>query len=217
MTSSGGNDGAAAATARVEAFAAELDRLGLEDLGQIVVSATDPARDAARDEAERAADVAGLGALLAAARIRVRDHVLRIYGEGLYRPTMVGLNWGLSEGRTQDRVAAILAAQDAVTAAVAEPWLSEAAFVALTGPFELISRGAPVDASLRFIEPARSIGPDEGGSAPPRARPATTPAQTILIIVVAVAALAALLIDLWPIAVVVVMAGLLIARSRTQG
>jgi hypothetical protein len=104
------------------------------------------ARD--RKEAERLARTAGLEEVLAGARRRAQEHVLRMYGEGLYRPTMVGLNWGVSEGTIGDRVAAIEAVEDAVTATVVDPLADDELVARLMSPYELIERADGIDASF---------------------------------------------------------------------
>jgi hypothetical protein len=76
---------------------------------------------------------------------------------------MVGLNWGLSEGRTSDRVAAVEAVEDAVTAAVVEPYADDGLLARLSSPFELIERGGSVEttfdlgrATASALAPARA-------------------------------------------------------------
>jgi hypothetical protein len=46
--------------------------------------------------------------------------ILRRYAQGAIHPTWIILNWGISQGTTEDRVAIIDALQDAATAAVVE-------------------------------------------------------------------------------------------------
>jgi len=136
----------AAADDRVAAFLDALARL--PDAAFVSTSlpapAPDPAIDAAVVEATRLAVDHGLSDLLDRAQNEARAAVLRRYDAGGYRPTMAGLNWGVSEGRAQDRVAGVVAVEDAITAAVVEPWASAALLTTLSSPFELIQRGGEV-------------------------------------------------------------------------
>jgi hypothetical protein len=66
------------------------------------------------------ATVAGLGSLLHDTRQRARDYVIRAYAADLYRPTWVGLNWGVSSGILADRLAVTTAVEDAAMAAVVD-------------------------------------------------------------------------------------------------
>jgi hypothetical protein len=196
-----------ATRARVAAFARDLERLSLADLVQTVVSPTpSAAREAARLEAERIAREHGLDAILADARSAVREYVLRVYDEGLYRPTMVGLNWGLSAGTSRDRVAAVRATEDAMTAAVIEPFAPDELVAELAGPFEVISRGHPVDDVLTLPAGAASaLGSiDRGG---------LVVAATVLALA---AAGIAFVTGLWPLIVVALMAALLLSRRRAR-
>ena len=143
MTDDGG--ALAAAEARADAWFGALDRLDVEAFGMTTLPAgDDPDRVAARERVTRLADQHGLGGLVAEARQTARAAVLRRYDEGGFRPTMLGLNWGVSEGTAQDRVAAAVAAEDAVSAAIVEPYADEATLAALASPFELIDRGRAV-------------------------------------------------------------------------
>lgn len=133
------------AAARADAWFASFDRLDVEALSMTTLpAAEDPERAAARERARAMASDRGLTDLLADARARARGAVFRRFDEGGYRPTMLGLNWGVSEGTAQDRVAAALAAEDAVTAAIIEPFSDEVTLAALASPFELVHRGREV-------------------------------------------------------------------------
>ena len=152
----------AAADGRVAAFLDVLARLPDEAFVSTSLPAAGPTTDAAVAEATRMAAAHGLADVLASARSEARNAVLRRYDAGGYRPTMAGLNWGVSEGRAQDRVAGVVAMEDAITAAVVEPWAPEALLTTLASPFELIQRGGEVaptfdlsEATARLLEPAR--------------------------------------------------------------
>ena len=69
---------------------------------------------------ESAARQADRAVLLGEARSRARDTVLQRYAAGMLHPTWVALNWGISQGTTEDRVAIIEALEDAAAAAVVE-------------------------------------------------------------------------------------------------
>jgi hypothetical protein len=143
------NREAVEAAERVQAFFERLDRVGGQAFQQTALPLGGSAgRDDDLAAAGNLAAAAGLGGLLVEARRRAREQVFRVYDQGNYRPTMVGLNWGLSEGRTSDRVAAIEAVEDAVTAAVVEPYADDGLLGRLSSPFELIERGGSVETSF---------------------------------------------------------------------
>ncbi|MFL5680008.1 MAG: hypothetical protein ACJ77B_05345, partial [Chloroflexota bacterium] len=102
---------------------------------------------------------AGRGPLLESAPRRARDGALVEYSQSGYRPTWVGvLNWGVSAGRSQDRVAAALALEDAVIGIVVEDIAAEDDVTALTAPYDLLTRGAiggPPSESLAFALKSR--------------------------------------------------------------
>ena len=208
-----GGDARADAALRVETFLATLARLGPDDLMRTALGRGDEReREAAREEAERLARDAGLDDLLAEARAAVRERVLRAFDEALFRPTMVGLNWGLSEGTTDDRVATIRACEDAVTAAVVEPFAPAATLARLDSPFELIERGRAVDtgfdltrATAEAVDRGRSAGRIGAG----------------LVVAVAVVGVVAFIEGIWQVGVAVVVAlgavaAVLRSRSRPE-
>lgn len=202
-------DALEAAGQRIDAFLDAVGRLGFEAFAQTALSAADAGepRTAARADAERIARSVGLDAIAAEARARVRAHILRLYDQALYRPTMVGLNWGLSEGTVEDRIAAVNAAEDAVTAAALEPYLTDESFRELTRPFELIARGQAIDASFDLTRAtARAVG-DRGP-----ARWTSGAAIAVLVVFVLVIAFA----GWWPIAVAVVLGAAVVARYASR-
>jgi hypothetical protein len=154
-----------AAIERLEAFAARLERLGIEDFRQVQFHETDPGlREAARREAERVAEQHGLRSVLDDGRARVREYVLAAYGGSTFRPTWVALNWGLSSGTTKDRVATALAVEDAASAAVVEPYGTIDLLEVLRTPFELIAEGAPIRSwdEDRLLSPLREFASQRG-------------------------------------------------------
>ena len=199
------------AALRVESFLATLGRLGPDDLMRTALGHRDEReREAAREEAERLAREAGLDDLLAEARATVRERVLRAFDASLYRPTMVGLNWGLSEGTTDDRVATIRACEDAITAAVVEPFAQDATLASLDSPFELIERGRTVDTAFDLTR-ATADALDRGRFG------GRLGAGLIGIVVVAGAL--AIVVGIWQVGVATVFAALAVAavlRSRSR-
>lgn len=199
----------AGAERRIATFLEEIGRLGFDAFAQTVLSTagTTEARASARAEADRVAIRVGLDELAADARARVRAHILRTYDEALFRPTMVGLNWGLSEGTVEDRIATVGAAEDAVTAAVLEPFLTEPDVQQLTSPFELITRGQAIDASFDLT---RATAKAVGGGGPE----GWSGRMAIAIVVLVV--LATAVTGFWPIAVIVLIGAVVVARAWSR-
>jgi hypothetical protein len=151
MTDLGGGSVPRAAERRLEAFAASLGRIGVEDFRQVALSdVLAPDREALRAEATGIARGAGLGVLHDDARRTAEQYVLRVYAAGSYRATWFALNWGLSLGPTRDRVAAIVAVQDAATAAVIEPFAAPELVEALRAPFETVALARPASRATPF-------------------------------------------------------------------
>jgi hypothetical protein len=124
----------AAARERVEAVLDGFNRLSPDELARIGLSRRDPtARAALLRTASNAARDAGREELFAETRRRARDTILRRYQQGAIHPTWITLNWGLSQGTTEDRVAIIDALQDAATAAVVVDLVDPEVTDALTG------------------------------------------------------------------------------------
>lgn len=134
------------ARVRVEQFLAELDHVGVEDVGLVSMPAADvAARAPARADAVAAAQSAGLGLYLAESREQARARVVRMYDRNAYQPTWAGLNWGRSLGTVEDRVAVAAAVEDAAIGTVAMDV-------------------APADTVEELLEPMRliiSMHPDE--------------------------------------------------------
>jgi hypothetical protein len=152
-----------AAESRLRAFATRLERIGLDDFRQVAMSphAAD-ARAPARAVVLRAIEDAGLTDLAATARADVRSYLDHVYAGGVYRPTWVALNWGLSTGPVQDRLAATALVEDAVLATIADGLAPEVTVDALRGPFELIAEVHPMPQggdALPTIAEVRRVGP----------------------------------------------------------
>jgi hypothetical protein len=111
--------GDARARVRLEALFEGFDRLTPDELARIGLRRDHgQARRSQLDAVEAAAAAHGRTALLEEARTSARDTVLNRYSAGGLHPTWVGLNWGLSQGRIEDRVAIVEALEDAAAVAV---------------------------------------------------------------------------------------------------
>jgi len=105
---------------RVDQFLAELDHVGIEDVGFVSMPVADTAaRAPARSDAVAAAEEAGLGPYLVETRDKARARVVRMYDRNAYQPTWAGLNFGRSLGAVEDRVAVAAAVEDAAIGTVA--------------------------------------------------------------------------------------------------
>ena len=190
------------AIARFEAFAVALEHIGLEDLRQVVVGTGDAAaRIGWREAAEAIAAERGLTDVLQAARSAVREHVSRVYASGGFRPTWAGLNWGISTGSAADQASAIEAAEDAVAAAIVEPFADEEVLDGLRGPYDLIAGAHPM--------------PPAGGEIIPLVRPDGSPVFPLpLIVLIAVASIVALAVGGWVFVVIPVLVVGFLRRRR---
>jgi hypothetical protein len=107
------------ARARLQTLFAGFDRLTPFELERIGLRRRDDeAREALLHTVAEAARSADRTLLLGEARGQARDTVLRRYRDGGLHPTWVGLNWGISQGTIEDRVAIVEALEDAAAAAV---------------------------------------------------------------------------------------------------
>ncbi len=114
-------DGETEARARLEALFTALDRLTPDELGHIGYRmASDEEREPLLGAIDEAARRTGRVELVDEARERALDAVMRRYADGQLRPTFAGLNWGLSGGTSEDRVAIAETLADAAAAAVVE-------------------------------------------------------------------------------------------------
>jgi len=140
---------------RFEAFAAGLERFSLEAFRTVAMRVRDPDdRDRLTSEAADVAESAGIGDVVERARDAVADHVMAAYDGGIFRPALIALNWGMSNGPTEDRVAVVQAVQDGVTAAVLGPLGPPALVSALAGPYNDLASGplAPAEAWRSNVE-----------------------------------------------------------------
>ncbi len=107
------------ARARVEALFAGFDRLTPDELARIGLRrAPDRELETLLQAIDDAAAATGRQALVDEARDGAREAVLRRYAAGTLHPTWVALNWGISQGTVEDRVAIVEALADAAAAAV---------------------------------------------------------------------------------------------------
>jgi hypothetical protein len=117
--------GELAARERLETLFRAFDRLTPDELARIGFRrAPDEERDGLRHAVDDAARRTGRVGLVEEARAAARDAVIKRYSAGSFHPTFVGLNWGLSQGRVEDRVAIAGTLADAAAAAVVEDALN---------------------------------------------------------------------------------------------
>lgn len=158
-----------AANERLRTFGARLERIGLDDFRQLALSPTAADdRSTARASARQAIDAAGLGDVADQAQAAVIAYMDRVYAGGVYHPTWVAPNWGLSTGPVQDRVAATEAVQDAALGMVGEGIAPDAVVATLCAPFELIADVHPMPQggdALPTLGDVRRLGPVWGGVA----------------------------------------------------
>ena len=125
-------DAANAARERLDRLFTAFDRLTPDELGRIGYR---PASDDEREELLASVDEAairtGRVGLVDEARAVARESVLRRYSEGSLHPTWLALNWGLSQGTVEDRVAIVETLSDAAAAAVVEDVLDPEVAAAL--------------------------------------------------------------------------------------
>jgi hypothetical protein len=133
----GASEQQAAALGRAELVLADLELLDMTALSRISLSRSDvDARTPAREVAVRAAERAGLGILLADARATARSYVIGAFDNAPFRGIGIDLAESRSRASADDRVAVMMAADDAVIAAVADPFVSEDVRDALSTPFQ---------------------------------------------------------------------------------
>jgi|GEM_PF-3075915 len=158
-----------AANQRLRTFGARLERIGLDDFRQLALSPTaSDDRSPARTSAREAIQTAGLDDVADGAQAAVSAYMDRVYVGGAYHPTWVALNWGLSTGSVQDRVAATEAVQDAALAMVGEGIASDDIVATLRAPFELIADVHPMPQggdTLPTLGDVRRLGPVWGSVA----------------------------------------------------
>jgi hypothetical protein len=156
-----------AAIERLERLFAEFDRLTPDELGRIgLLTADEDEHERLLDAVHEAAARTGRTALVDEARRHAQETMSRRYAAGTLHPTWVGLNWGVSQGTVEDRVAIIEALTDAAAAAAVEDALDPeiAAALALDAQHVMgLAAGSASDGSLaRVIQ--RPDDPDLGPS-----------------------------------------------------
>lgn len=115
---------AAEARSRVDALLGAFEQLTPDQLAAIGLRpAPDEERERLRSIVDEAAARLGRASLVGEARGRARETVLRRYADGMFHPTWAGLNWGISQGRAEDRAAVANALADAAACAVVEDGL----------------------------------------------------------------------------------------------
>jgi hypothetical protein len=161
-----GIDAEAAARARLDLVFSALDRLTPDELGHVGLRRQDGhAYQELIDTIEAAARASDRSVLMGEARTLARETVLRRYAEGSFHATYVGLNWGLSQGTTEDRVAIAEAVADAAAAAVVadlvDPEVVEALSMDISHVADLSTNDASegsLDRPLRGRSPLSVIG-----------------------------------------------------------
>jgi hypothetical protein len=142
------DDGERAARERLELLFGAIDRLTPDELagigyrpapdkerGPLLAAVADAARRSARE------------ALVEEARAAARGAVMTRFAAGSLHPTFVGLNWGLSQGTVESRVAIAETLADAAAAAVLEDMLDPEVAAALALDAAAITGLASGDAS----------------------------------------------------------------------
>lgn len=159
----------AAARARLEKLFASFDRLTPFELERVGLRRRDEATRAAllRDVVQ-AANAADRTVLLAEARARARDTVFRRYDAGGLHPTWGGLNWGISQGTIEDRVAIVEALEDAASATVVADLVAPDVVAALTLDAGLVMDMASGEVSEGAL--ARQTAPPAAGLRDTRGR-----------------------------------------------
>ena len=157
------------ARARLEKLFEGLDRLTPDELARMGMRRDHgEARASLLRVVTEAAEKSGRTALLDEARTAAREAVLNRYSAGSLHPTFIGLNWSLSQGTVDDRVAVVEAVEDAAAAAVVadvvDPEVADALSVDAEHLVEL-SAGDVSDGSL-----AHAIAPPAQGLHDTRSR-----------------------------------------------
>ncbi len=207
--------GERAARERLETLFRAVDRLTQSDLARIGFrAAPEDERESLLEAIDEAAERTGRVALVHEARKAAFEAVMGRYASGMFQPTFVGLNWGLSQGTVEDRVAIAEAFADAAAAAVVEDALDPeiAAALALDAAAIIdMASGEASDGSLAqaLREPEdRELGPAPGTRL---ARPLAAVA------IVGIFAIAGSVGTIWVAAAGVVAAIRAIARSGARG
>ena len=180
------------ARARVEALFAKLNTLTPDELGRIGLLRPPEERKALIAAVDAAARATGRQELVAGARRQAGDIVMRRYADGTYRPTWIALNWGLSGGTVEDRVAVVEAVADAAAVAAVSDALDPEIASALAADAEhviALAGGSASDGAL--VRALRQPGDPTLGRTPRRQRLFLTGAA----VAVAVAVIGGMLLD----------------------
>jgi hypothetical protein len=160
----------AAARERLEVLFVTFDRLTPDELGRIGLGQWEAEEhEDLLDAVDVAAAQTGREALVAEAREAARDAVLRRYSAGTLHATWIALNWGLSQGRVEDRVAIVETLADAAAATVVADVLDPDVYEALTlpaGDLVAMSTGMASEGALgrQMAVPADpELGPSQRG------------------------------------------------------
>jgi hypothetical protein len=210
-------DDDAAARGRLERLFADLDRLTPDELGRIGLRPAAPEeRRELRAAVDEAARRTGRGALVEEARQSAVDAVLGRYAAGGLRPTFVGLNWGLSQGTVEDRVAIAEAVSDAAAAAVVEDALDPKVAAALALDARQVvglAAGRAAEGSLSRaldVPDDPDLGPSEAGRRLRLAAAAVVVAASVMLWTLPLATEGAIVL----VAVTVAAVGALVVANR---
>ena len=113
------------ARARLQSFAAALERLRLEDLPMYAVRPVEPAHGGALERAQAAAAASGLQGAVEEARNGLTSYLERAYKDASFRNSGAALQWG-SLGTMEERIRIASSLGDAGTAVVLWDALEEA-------------------------------------------------------------------------------------------
>lgn len=123
---------------RLDAFAAALDRIRVEDLFALAARPADPdLRLAAREEAARLAEQAARSDELAATHERIERYVLALFNASTLQPGWMEANWG-RPGSAADRAHLAASLRDAVTALSVEDLAPSWIVDELLGPWAAV-------------------------------------------------------------------------------
>ncbi len=176
-------------------------------LDVVVIAPPDEARIAARDRARAAAAAAGRGALLDEATAAARDQITRTYAAGGYSGTWAATDMAVSVARGTDRVAAAVALEEAVTAAVVED-------VADPGTVEALSASWAGLSDLRAMPTPGSLSNFGGSVASLRGIRGAVVLGLVVLAIVASVGTGEMVIGLGLLAVALLIAGRAIAGAR---
>jgi hypothetical protein len=203
--------GERAARHRLNTLFQAFDRLTPDELARIGYQLPpDDERDPLLDAVDEAAVRTGRVVLVGEARDAARDAVMNRYSAGSFRPTFVGLNWGISQGTIESRVAIAETLADAAAAAVVEDTLDPEIAAALALDAASITNLATGDVSEGSLARAMRLPGDAD------LRPGTQARRARSIAAVAMVALAAIVTGIGALgaAAVGVVAGV---RAITRG